>query len=99
MAFTPIKDPYRQIDWGNPITRGLTAAFRFNEGGGTKVYDIARNRYHGSFLNSPTWGAGIRGKAVNLSGTAQIQLANIPTPATPNGASIFTIVPVPATWV
>ena len=32
-----------QIDWSNPITKGLVGCWLFNEGSGDKVYDLSGN--------------------------------------------------------
>ena len=57
-----------QIDWSHPLSRGLVACFLMNEGGGSKIYDIAR-RNNGTLINGATWKAGKRGVALNFDGT------------------------------
>ena len=45
----------RQINWAHPLAHGMVSCWLFNEGSGSKVYDIASHRYDLDFNNSPVW--------------------------------------------
>lgn len=57
-----------QINWGDPLARGIVACWLMNEGSGNKVYDLSGN---GKVLTpvsaNPTWVAGNRGHALSFA--------------------------------
>lgn len=58
------------VDWSDPINGGLNGCWLLNEGGGNKLFDLARLN-HGSFINAPTWQPGNFGAALSFNGTTQ----------------------------
>ena len=56
-----------QINWSHPLARGLVGCWLFNEGGGNKVYDLAKNN-HGTLINRPLWWTGRNGYALKFDG-------------------------------
>lgn len=60
-----------QVDWSNPITKGLVGCWLFNEAGGDKVYDLSGNNNTGTLTNmafpsttSSGWNPGKDGSAI-----------------------------------
>jgi len=50
------KPPYgSRLDPTHPLSQGLVGCWLLNEGGGNKVWNLAQNKHHGSFVNSPEW--------------------------------------------
>jgi hypothetical protein len=84
------KSPHRQrkplprggtrVDWAHPsgINSGLLCWYLFNEGAGTKVYDLTGQQSPGTFTNSPTWGAAQTGIGVSFDQSA-VKLITLPT--------------------
>jgi len=64
------------VDWGDPINRGLVGCWLFNEAAGGRVIDLTA-RFAGSFINSPTWNAGMFGSAINFA-SASSQYIDMP---------------------
>ena len=54
----------KQINWAHPLAKGLVGCWLFNEGSGSRVYDIASHRYDLDFFNTPTWVPGKDGPAI-----------------------------------
>ena len=70
------------VDWGDPISKGLVGCWLFNEGAGTKVFDISGKNNRGTLTNGPTWGTGqIGGGVVFTSASSQcIVASNVTAP-------------------
>lgn len=62
--------PGAQVDWGNPINRGLISWWLFNEGAGSRLTDIA-GRNDGVLTNmDPTdWVGNLHGGALDFDGS------------------------------
>ncbi len=66
--------PFPQDEYNNPDLAaaigsipGIDAYFSFDEGSGTTIYDIVKNR-SGSLTNGPTWTNGKAGAGISLDG-------------------------------
>jgi len=57
-----------QIDWANPLSRGLVGCWLFNERSGTIVQDLSGNRNHGTLVGDPTWIPGKFGSGIDFDG-------------------------------
>src|SRR6266568_1552477 len=67
-----LKPNFPIIQSGDPLNRGLLAAWLFCEGGGaTTVHDASKFNNTGTFVGPPTWTTGTHGKALNFDGTSQ----------------------------
>lgn len=70
MSFIPVRKPhivkpdYAEIDWNNPITNGLKAAWLFNEGAGVTVRDLTGKTGDATLDSGLTWGTGPSGREV-----------------------------------
>ena len=80
-----------QVNWGHPLTRGLTARWLMSEGGGTRVLNLADANNHGTCRNSPVWTPSSRGMALAFNGADQ----RVAVPTTFQLAYPFTL----AAWV
>ena len=61
----------QQIDWSNPLSKGLVGYWLMNEGTGNIVQDLSGNGNDGTFgvgAASPSWIAGNHGSAINFDG-------------------------------
>ncbi len=58
----------QQINWANPITRGLVGCWEFNEGSGNKVYDLSGNGNTGTVTNA-LWTPGKFGSCLSFDGS------------------------------
>lgn len=57
----------------NPVTDGLQAHWKFDEGSGTTVADSSGNGYTGTVVGTHlTWGPGILGSSISLPGDSQL---------------------------
>jgi hypothetical protein len=52
----------------DPLSQGLSAWWRFDEGAGTKANDSSGNGNHGTLTNGVAWAAGIDGGALSFDG-------------------------------
>ena len=57
-----------QIDWSNPLSKGLVACFLMNEGGGKKLNDLSGKRINGNIVVAP-WIPGKDGTCLDFSTT------------------------------
>jgi hypothetical protein len=60
-----------RLDMQHPLSRGLVGCWLFNEGGGSKLWDISGNANHGTLTNmdpSSDWGANTLGPALDYDG-------------------------------
>jgi hypothetical protein len=57
------------INWGHPLSKGLVGCWLMNEGGGGKVFNLARKDI-GTFrnLSNVTWKKGIKGNNIDFTG-------------------------------
>jgi hypothetical protein len=71
---------HARVDWANSpdVNGGLLCWYPFNEGGGSRVYDLTGRQAAGTFQNSPAWGVGQYGPGVVFDQTA-VKLINLPT--------------------
>ena len=61
----------QQIDWSNPLSKGLVGYWLMNEGSGNTVQDLSGNGRHGTFLGTnTTLATGKFGPCLNFNGTA-----------------------------
>ena len=61
----------QQIDWSNPLSKGLVGYWLMNEGAGNTVQDLSGNGRHGTFLGTnTTLATGKFGPCLNFNGTA-----------------------------
>ncbi len=63
---------------------GLVLQYTFDEGGGTVARDSSGHGHDGSYVNSPTFGTGVKGGDVELSGGASTS-TTAPYVTIPNG--------------
>lgn len=83
--------PFPRVNWGHPLSGGLTAFWLFSEGSGSKVLDIARNLYHGTIAGTAiTWAMGNDGWAVQSALSAGVDAITI-SPALPALTRPFTV--------
>lgn len=59
-----------QINWSHPLARGLVGCWLFNEGTGSRVFDLSGYGNHGTLTNTPTWVNGDDGSAINYVSTS-----------------------------
>lgn len=60
-----------QLDYSNPLTKGLAGYWLMNEGGGNTVYDISGNGHHGT-ITGATWTGGKFGSALSFDGSNNV---------------------------
>lgn len=56
-----------QLDWSDPINRGLVGCWLMNEGAGTIVNDLSGNGHVGAFSGNTAWTAGKYGAAISTA--------------------------------
>ena len=69
--------PGTPINWSCPLSQGLVAAFPFNEGSGSNVYDATNQSPTGAFASgssAPTWISGKYGTTINFVGSSSQQI-------------------------
>lgn len=85
-----------QINWGHPLANGMLGCWLFNEGGGSKILNIASPLYHGTLttngLTDTTWKGGLYGLVVSHSNAHTSNGVTIP-------ALTSTTTHTLATWV
>lgn len=59
-----------RINFAHPLARGLVGCWLFNEGGGSRVFDLSGRNNQGYFLGSPTR----VGDALNLTPTDSVEI-------------------------
>jgi len=69
----------QQIDWNNPLTKGLVGCWLMNEGAGNIVQDLSGNGNTGTFMGTVAWTAGNHGSAISLDGTNSYVTCGNPT--------------------
>jgi hypothetical protein len=75
-AWSRIKPPVgAQVDWGDPISRGLVSRWLFNERAGVRLIDIA-GIAPGAAGNAPAWSVGRTGPALQFT-TASSQYVDL----------------------
>lgn len=52
----------------HPLSRGLVGYWLFNEGSGSRAYDISGHGNHGTLVNGPTWGGSKFGGGLHFDG-------------------------------
>ena len=75
------------------ISNGLLGYWSFSEGTGSVVHDFSGNNNHGTLVNSPEWGGGVRGGSLKFDGINQH--VNLGTFTDLDGATAFTV----AMWI
>ena len=78
----------QQINWGNPLTKGLVGYWLMNEGGGSKIYDFNENRKNIGTITNAIWVPGKFGSCLNFDGTGDY--VSISGPTVPGGNAPFT---------
>ena len=58
-----------EINWGDPVTKGLVGAWFFLGGSGNKVYDLSGNGNTGTLVADTHWVPGKFGSALDFDGT------------------------------
>ena len=72
-VFAAVNKPAKgiQVDWSNPLSRGLVACWIMNEGSGPAVYDLSGNNYtirNTVIADTPIWVPGNDGHATYYDG-------------------------------
>lgn len=86
-----------QIDWTNPITKGLVGCWLFNEGSGLRINDLSGNNNHGTltgfepFSATSGWTGGKTGTALNFNGGSNSVNNGTLTNDVGNGTNNFSI--------
>lgn len=69
-----------QVDWSNPLSKGLIGLWLMNEGSGNTVFDLSGNGNHGEFQGDEYWQPGLHGQAIYFPGvTDWIDVGDKPT--------------------
>lgn len=76
-----------QINWGDPISRGLATLFLFNEGGGNIAVDVAKNN-NGTLTGGVLRTVGKHGKSVLYDGVDDYVVATNRTSITSTQTSV-----------
>lgn len=71
MATFGLKPQVPQINWNNPLTKGLVFDAPMYERGGTLTRDLASGTY-GTLANGPTWVSNANGSAINFDNVDDI---------------------------
>ncbi|MCX5785110.1 MAG: hypothetical protein NTX59_05435 [Elusimicrobia bacterium] len=53
---------------------GLVAQWHLDEGAGTVALDASPNAFNGNLINNPVWTSGVKGKALALNGTQEVDI-------------------------
>lgn len=92
--FAPQQKPMLglQVNWAHPLSKGLVYFGLFNEGSGTKVFDLSGNRNAG-VISGATWQPGKFGSALNfVAGTNKITVPHSPSLNLDGFAGNYTII-------
>lgn len=65
------KPTFPQLQRGDPLARGLIAAYPFHEGAGKVLHDASGNRHDGTLQNAPPWIGGRAGSCLSFNGSNQ----------------------------
>ncbi len=70
LRHTSASSGFRVRCWHDPLHGAAARRYRFEEGAGSKTYDLSDSRGHGSLVNSPTWAAGRHGGCLQFAGSS-----------------------------
>ena len=69
------KPTFPRLQRGQPLARGLVAAWTFHEGSGPSLFDLSGYGNNGALQNAPTWAGGNFGSALQFnSGTDAVSI-------------------------